>query len=268
MNLNFYIEFLSLISFFVYFVTNFINMENKNKINKIIYLSNLLFISFINVIYYNFIILNPVSVLSLVTTLLLIVFFFSHFFISIFSSEYVRLRLLFLPFFLILLLFRFLISLSTGDQEIKYSLFDNTSLLIHIFSSLFSYSMLTISAISSVCVFLKSKILKQVRFNNILLNLLPSIFESENISIKFLLFTMFFLTLSLLSGFYYHFFEYNNFDYFFNNKVILSIISLALIIFFFVYRQIRGISSTATFKLILLSYVFINLAYFGIRITS
>ena len=84
MNLNFYIEFLSLISFFVFFVTNFIEIESNNKINKIIYLSNLLFISFINVIYYNFIILNPVSVLSLVTTLLLIIFFLSHFFISIF----------------------------------------------------------------------------------------------------------------------------------------------------------------------------------------
>jgi ABC-type uncharacterized transport system permease subunit len=128
--------------------------------------------------------------------------------------------------------------------------------------------MLTISAISSLCVFLKSKILKQVRFNNILLNLLPPIYESENISIRFLSFTMFFLTLSLFSGFYYHFFEYNNFDYFFNNKVILSIISLALIIFFFTYKKIRGISSTATFKLILLSYVFINLAYFGIKLTS
>ncbi len=268
MNLNFYIEFLSLTSFFVFLVTNFIEIESNNKINKIIYLFNLLFISFINVIYYNFIILNPVSVLSLVTTLLLIIFFFSHFFISIFSSEYLRLRLLFLPFFLILLIFRFLISLSSENQEVNYSLFDNTSLLIHIFSSLFSYSMLTISAISSVCVFLKSKILKQVRFNNILLNLLPSIYVSEIISIRFLFLTMFFLSLSLLSGFYYHFFEYSNFDYFFNNKVILSLICLVLIIFFFIYKKISGISNTATFKLILLSYVFINLAYFGIKITD
>ena len=61
--------------------------------------------------------------------------------------------------------------------------------------------MLTISAISSVCVFIKSKILKQVRFNNILLNLLPSIYESENISIKFLFFTMFFLTYLYLVDF-------------------------------------------------------------------
>ena len=192
MNLNFYIEFLSLISFFVFFVVNFIEIESNNKINKIIYLSNLLFISFINVIYYNFVILNPVSVLRLVTTLLIIIFFLSHFFISILSSEYLRLRLLFLPFFFILLIFRFLISLSLDDQQVNYSLFDDTSLLIHIFSSLFSYSMLTISAISSVCVFLKSKILKQLKFNNILLNLLPSIYESEVISIRFLFFTMFF----------------------------------------------------------------------------
>ena len=268
MNLNFYIEFLSLISFFVFFVVNFIEIESNNKINKIIYLSNLLLISFINVIYYNFVILNPVSVLRLVTTLLIIIFFLSHFFISILSSEYLRLRLLFLPFFFILLIFRFLISLSLDDQQVNYSLFDDTSLLIHIFSSLFSYSMLTISAISSVCVFLKSKILKQLKFNNILLNLLPSIYESEIISIRFLFFTMFFLTLSLFSGFFYHFLEYSNFDYFFSNKVILSIISLMLIIFFFIYKKISGISSTATFKLILLSYVFINLAYFGIKITG
>ena len=268
MNLNFYIEFLSLISFLVFFVVNFIEIESNNKINKIIYLSNLLFISFVNVIYYNLIILNPVSVLTLVTTLLLIILFLSHFFISIFSPEYLRLRLLFLPFFLILLIFRFLISLSSENQEVNHSLFDNTSLLIHIFSSLFSYSMLTISAISSVCVFLKSKILKQVRFNNILLNLLPSIYVSEIISIRFLFLTMFFLSLSLFTGFYYYFFEHSNFDYFFNNKVVLSMISLVLIIFFFIYKKISGISNTATFKLILLSYVFINLAYFGIKITG
>ena len=102
MNFNFYIEFLSLISFFVFFVVNFIEIESNNKINKIIYLSNLLLISFINVIYYNFVILNPVSVLRLVTTLLIIIFFLSHFFISILSSEYLRLRLLFLPFFFII----------------------------------------------------------------------------------------------------------------------------------------------------------------------
>ena len=268
MNLNFYIELLSLISFFVFLVVNFIVIEGNNKINKIIYLSNVLFISLINVIYYNYIILNPVSVLSLVTTLLLIVFFLSHFFISIFSSEYLRLRLLFIPFFFILLIFRFLISLNLENQEINHNLFDDTSLLIHIFSSLFSYSMLTISAISSVCVFLKSKILKQLKFNNILLNLLPSIYESEVISIRFLFFTMFFLTLSLFSGFFYHFLEYSNFDYFFSNKVILSIISLMLIIFFFIYKKIKGISNTSAFKIILLSYVFINLAYFGIKITG
>ena len=64
MNLFFYIEFLSLISFLVFFIVNFIEIESNSKINKIVYLSNLLFISFINLIYYKFIILNPVSVLK------------------------------------------------------------------------------------------------------------------------------------------------------------------------------------------------------------
>ena len=95
--------------------------------------------------------------------------------------------------------------------------------------------MLTISAISSVCVFLKSKILKQVKFNNILLNLLPLIYESEIISIRFLFFTMFFLTLSLFSGFYYHFFEYGNFESFFSNKV--SKYDKFMLIIFFLYTK-------------------------------
>ena len=99
MNLNIYIEFLSYISFFLFLITNFINIEANSRINKLIYLSNILFISLINIIYYNLIIEETVLVLTIVTTLLIIILFLFHFLISVFSKEYIKLRLLFLPFF-------------------------------------------------------------------------------------------------------------------------------------------------------------------------
>ena len=56
--------------------------------------------------------------------------------------------------------------------------------------------MLTISAVSAFCVNIKGKFLKKITYSNPFLNLLPSVYESEVISIKFLYFTAFFLTLS------------------------------------------------------------------------
>ena len=266
MSLNFYIESLIFFCSLLFILTNFLNIEDNNKINKFIYLSNILFISFVYLIYYNLIYLSSGSVLTSVTTLLLIIFFFTHFVISLISIEYVRLRLLFIPFFLILILFRHLTLLGSNESNNTIDLFKNDYLLVHIFSSLFSYSMLTISAASAICVIIKSKYLKKITYDNEILNLLPSIYESQTISIRFLYLTMFFLTLSLISGYIYHSLEFKNLDFFFNNKVILSLISLILIFFFFVVRYFKGLTALSSLKIILLSYLFINFAYFGIKI--
>ena len=268
MSINFYIESLSLISFLLFLMINFIEIDHNSKINRIIYLLSLLFVGFTNLLYYKYSFINNVSILALITALLLVVIFFMQFLISIFSNEFIRLRLLFIPFFIILIFFRFL---NTHDEESSNQLsrlFENNYLLIHIFSSLFSYSMLTISAVSSLCVFIKSKFLKKVQYNKIFSNLFPSIYESEVISIRFLYLTSFFLIVSLVSGFMYHLTIYENIDYFLDEKVILSLICLLLIIFFLFYRFLKGFSVFVTLKIILLSYLFINLAYFGIRLTT
>ncbi len=185
---------------------------------------------------------------------------------SLFSKDYIRLRLLFIPFFFILISFRYLTSFDSNNSDDVTILFKDKYLLVHIFSSLFSYSMLTISAVSAICVIIKGKFLKKITYTNPFLNLLPSVYESEVVSIKFLYFTVFFLTLSLISGFIYHNIEYSNFYFFFNNKVILSIISLVLIFIFLIFHRINGFTALTTFKVILLSYLFINLAYFGIKV--
>ena len=77
---------------------------------------------------------------------------------------------------------------------------------------------------------------------------------------------MFFLFSSIISGLVFHITEYRDFYSFFNYKVSLSILSFVLIIMFLIYRIIKGCTSFTTFKLVLISYLFINIAYFGIKI--
>ena len=126
--------------------------------------------------------------------------------------------------------------------------------------------MLTICAISSFSVYIKSRFIKKIKFNSFLINLLPSLHQSEILTIRFLYLTMFFLLSSIISGLIFHITEYRDFYSFFNYKVSLSIFSFFLIIVFLIYRLIKGCSSFTTFKLVLLSYLFINIAYFGIKV--
>ena len=44
--------------------------------------------------------------------------------------------------------------------------------------------------------------------------------------------------------------------------------TLFLIIFFMMYRHYKGLSVFETLKVILVSYLFINLAYFGIKVVG
>ena len=145
MTSNFYTEFITLIYFLLFLITSFVNINDKEILNKIIYLCNLLLFSIVNFLYYEYASLNNFSYLNQVTTLLLAILLFSYFIISFFYFEFIRLRLILIPFFIVLILFKYLtfMGLDSNDNTIK--LFKNGYLLFHIFSSLFAYSMLTIS---------------------------------------------------------------------------------------------------------------------------
>ena len=266
MTSNFYIELLTITCFLLFLITSFVNINDKEFLNKFVYLTSLFLISVVNLIYYQYTSFLNISYLSQVTALLLSILLFSYFFLSLFYFEFVKLRLIFIPFFIILILFRYLTFLSAESSLDTLNLFKNRYLIFHIFSSLFSYSMLTICAISSFSVFIKSRLIKRIKFNPILINLLPSLHQSEVLTIRFLYLTMFFLFSSIISGLVFHITEYRDFYSFFNYKVSLSILSFVLIIMFLIYRIIKGCTSFTTFKLVLISYLFINIAYFGIKI--
>ena len=225
MTSNFYTEFLTLICFLLFLITSFVNINNKEFLNKFLYLSSLLLISIVNLVYYKYITALSISYLSQITALLSAILLFSYLIISIFFFEFIRLRLIFIPFFIVLILFRYLTSLSSETGNTSLDIFENKYLIFHIFSSLFAYSMLTICAISSFSVFIKSRFIKKIKFNPILINLLPSLHQSEILTIRFLYLTMFFLFSSILSGLIFHITEYRDFYSFFNYKVSLSIFS-------------------------------------------
>lgn len=262
----FYIETITFICFLIFFITSFINLDKNEFINKLIYLSNLFLLGVVNSFYYLFTLNSEVSNLNLITSLLLVIFLFTYFLISTFYFEFLRLRLFFIPLFLILILFRFLISISSGNISASLDIFSDKFLLFHIFSSLFSYSMLTICAVSSFCVIIKSRLIKNMKFNPVIFNILPSLYASEVLTIRVLYLSMLFLFTSIISGLVFHLNEYENLTKFFDYKVTLSIICFFLIFVFLIYKSIKGCSSFTTFRLILLSYLFINFAYFGIKV--
>ena len=136
--------------------------------------------------------------------------------------------------------------------------------MIHIISSLISYSLLTISAVTSFCIFIQTYYLKRINIKS-RFSALPSISESEIITITLLNLTVILLTLSLISGFFYFKTDENNLKFFINNKILISIVALFLIIGILAVRKIIGISGQTIFKLIILYVVTNGFSYFGIK---
>ena len=105
-----------------------------------------------------------------------------------------------------------------------------------------------------------------MKYNKIISEFLPSMYESEILAIRFLHITVIFLITSLISGLYYFVESGQKLIYFFNEKVIFSLITLLLTLFIISIRMFRGLSSQMIFKMILLSYLLISFSYFGVRL--
>ncbi len=268
MNIDFFINTLSLLSFLVFTLTSFIYIEKSSYLNKTIYLVNLVFLILISSFHCYFELYNGLNKLSIIASLLILILLCMFFVLSIFSYKFIRLRLFFIPFFLILIVFRFLSDLSDNTVGSQVYLFQNNFLIVHIISSLLSYSMLTISAITSISVFVKEKALKKIKYIKNLSTLLPSIYETENLTINFLYLTSIFLLISLISGIFYSLDEYDNLLFLYDYKSVLSMFILILVGLLLIVRGFWGLTGKITFKIILICYVFLNLSYFGIKLIS
>ncbi len=268
MNLYISLEIISFLGLILFSLLCFTRLQIIIDIHKLVYLFNLFFLLTISFFHY-FYVLNYISnTLTLVTSLLVLITFFLFFFLSIISNQFIRFRIIFIPFFLILLIFRFFIGISFINDNESSKLFDNSFLILHIITSLLAYSLITISLVTSFCTFIQDSYIKKMKFNKILNDSLPSIYESELLSVRFLYLTIIFLIISLLSGLYYFIESGQELIYFFNEKVILSLITLFITVLIIFIRKLRGLSGQMVFKMILLSFIFITFSYFGIRLLA
>ncbi len=266
MNLYISIEAISFLSFILFSLLCFTRIEKNTDINKVVYLFSLFLQFFVGLLNYIYVLNFISNKLALVTSLLTAIIFLTFFILSIFSYQFLRLRILFIPFFIIILIFRFLIGVSSVDDNSEVQLFENYYLVLHIITSLLSYSLITISLVTSFCTFIQDLYIKKMKYNKIISEFLPSMYESEILAIRFLHITVIFLITSLISGLYYFVESGQKLIYFFNEKVIFSLITLLLTLFIISIRMFRGLSSQMIFKMILLSYLLISFSYFGVRL--
>ena len=149
------LEAISLLSFILFSLLCFTRIEINTDINKIVYLFALFFQAFLGFVYYIFVLSFISNKLALVASLLVVILFLIFFVLSIFSFQFIRLRVLFVPFFLVIIIFRFLICISSLEETDNVQLFDSQYLVLHIITSLLSYSLITISLVTSFCIFIR-----------------------------------------------------------------------------------------------------------------
>ncbi len=267
MNIDFILIFFSSLVFILFLIITFSEIKRKGDLSKFLFFISLFFasISFIFTSYY-FIISDSENILMITFSILLTIMSFLYLVACLVDFSFIKLRLFFTPyFFLILIITNFFLFY---DFEIySFNLFGNKTLALHIILSLLAYSFLSISAFSSLSIFAIEKKLKApVQKYNTIYNLLPSIYESEIITIKLLCTTQIFLLLSLITGFSYSYKLLNNYSFFLDEKSIFSVITFILICGLLFIRYCYGISGKKVFNIVFLSYFFINFSYFGIKV--
>ena len=267
MNLFFELNFLSILIFVLFFFISFLEINRKDKVKKNLFYISLLFTTISCLLNFRYLTnFNFVNNYNLIIYFSLFLTFFLYFFICIIDFSFIKMRFFFIAYFSFILISYNLLELNSYKSN-NFFIAEDKFLSTHIILSFLSYSFLSISALSSIAIFLQEKNLKSSSTRvNFFFNSLPSIYESERITIKLLYATQVFLLLSLFSGFYYTTEITNNINDFFNEKSILSSLTFILICILLLIRYFFGVSGKKVFNIVLLSYFFINLSYFGIKL--
>lgn len=267
MNINFILNFFSFLVFFLFLIITFFEIKRKGGLLKLLFFVSLFF-SFLSslITTYYFIVSGSENIILIMFSILLCIMFFLYLLACLIDFSFIKLRLFFTPYFLIIIIITNFFLLNNFNTY-NFNLFDKKLLSLHIILSLLAYSFLTIAAFSSLSIFSIEKKLKgPVHKFNAIYNILPSIYESEKITIKLLYTTQIFLLMSLLSGFIYSYKLLNNNSFFLDEKSIFSMITFILICGLLFIRYFFGISGKKVFNIVFLSYFFINFSYFGIKI--
>ena len=93
---------------------------------------------------------------------------------------------------------------------------------------------------------------------------MPSIVDGERIEILFLIVAFTCLTLALLTGMSLEYYESGKI-FVLNHKNLFSYFTFLVIAILFAYRKLKGARGKRAARIVLLSYLFLTLAYPGVK---
>ncbi len=136
----------------------------------------------------------------------------------------------------------------------------------HIAVSVATYAFLTIGAIAGFAVVLQERSLKNKR-PTALTGMLPSVADAELIQVRLLIAGAIILGCDLLSGIGAQYVVSD--DYIeFNHKVVFSLLTFAVIVALLLVHVLTGIRGRRVARLLLVAYLFLTLAYPGVKFVT
>lgn len=182
-------------------------------------------------------------------------------------------RLLFLlaPYLLLLGGVATLFHLVFGEKHVSFPVVSATDgegiwFFLHVVVGILSYALLTFAAVAALSAFLQERALKH-KSPNRLTRKLPSVAESEALSLAMLLQGGLVLGLGLCSGLAVNWLEHRVLlD--FNHKSILSILTFVTVVILIVARFVSGTRGRVAARLVLLAWLFLTLAWPGVKFVS
>ncbi|MQX37600.1 cytochrome C assembly family protein [Roseospira navarrensis] len=139
-------------------------------------------------------------------------------------------------------------------------------LVFHIVVSVVTYALLTVSGVSALAAFLQERALKRKRPNR-LTRLLPSVTESERLSVGLLSMGEAVLGLGLLSGMAVSYFTAGTLLVL-DHKTLLSVLAFLVIGGLLAAHAWAGVRGRAAARYLLLGYLLLTLAFPGVKFVS
>ncbi len=173
-----------------------------------------------------------------------------------------RISSLLMPYILVLTTIAAFTEDRTGGAMASSSI-PGSWLAVHVTVSLFSYSFLTLAAVSGTSVFFRENAIK-IKKRTGFFKHLPSIVDGERIEVLFLMIAFGCLALALLTGMSLEYYESGKI-FALNHKSLFSYFTFLLIAALFAYRKWKGTRGKRAARIVLLSYLLLTLAYPGVK---
>ncbi|MDQ6953021.1 MAG: cytochrome c biogenesis protein CcsA [Mariprofundaceae bacterium] len=136
----------------------------------------------------------------------------------------------------------------------------------HLLVSMIAYAVLTMTAFHAVMLLLLDQALKRKKMHPVI-QAMPALMSLETLMMSLLRWSVWLLLLAILTGLVWQWVDFSNFALL-NHKVLLALMSFALLSWL-IQQQHKGVwHARRTSQLILIAYVLMLLAYFGVHLIN